>query len=106
MKIETSCNIVEPRCSMIVRGLMGILFGKLFYFYIANFTAKPINLPIFMIVSSSLNISTCIIHARDEEPNMLRDNALIRTQYYKVNIDPTVNAVREELPGRGNKEGD
>lgn len=46
---------------------MDILPGKPVYVYIANLTAKSVNLPKCMIVATAYNAPQCIIIANDDE---------------------------------------
>lgn len=62
MRVENYHNVLEHRCSMTWKDLMNILTGKLFYAFITNMTAKPVNLPKFMIVQSAPNDPTSTIH--------------------------------------------
>lgn len=93
MTIETDHDVVECRCSITARGLMYILTGKQFYTYIANLTARPGNLQRFVIVDSASNAATCIIHARDDETHILKDEGAITTQCDKFNTDPIANSI-------------
>lgn len=94
IQIETHCNIIGLRCFMTERGLMHILPGKPFYLYITNLKAKQTNLPNDLIVPSASNAPTCIIHAQDDEPQMLKDKGRVMMQCDKSSTDPTVKEVR------------
>lgn len=50
LKIENHGNHLERRCSKTARGVLGTLPGKPYYVFMSNVKAKPVNLPIFMIV--------------------------------------------------------
>lgn len=63
------CNIDERGCSMTAWDLMEIVPSMPSFFYMAHFTAKPIDIPKFMIVSSVVNDSTYIKHTRNDKPN-------------------------------------
>lgn len=62
---------------------MDVLLRKQFHVHMENLTARQINLPEFMIVHSSSNALSCIIHEKNDEHPMLKDG------------DPTVNAMLE-----------
>lgn len=50
----------------------GIQLGKPFHVYIVNRTAEQADLSEFMIVTYTPSPSTCISHAKDDEPNILQ----------------------------------
>lgn len=50
------------------RGLIEILSGKAIHVLIADLTGKTENLPESIIASIASTAPTCIIHARDGEP--------------------------------------
>lgn len=62
MTIESHCNIVDRWCSMMARSLKTIFLGRLFHYYIATLTPKPVCLPRFMVADSATRAATCIIH--------------------------------------------
>lgn len=64
MTTETGGNVIEHRCSMTARVLMGIIPGKPFYIYVVLMTAKPANLPKIMIATYALRAPACIFHTR------------------------------------------
>lgn len=68
MMNETHRCVFEYQCSMAAQGLMDILSGNPFYFYIANLMAKLVSLPKIMIAATLSNVPLWIIHARDDEP--------------------------------------
>lgn len=98
MKNETHCNINECWCSMSVRGPMYILPGNSFHVYIANLTGKPPNLPKLMKGPSASKAPTSIIHVRDDDSNMLKDEGPGSTEYENRNSDSTFNTVRYKQP--------
>lgn len=63
MTSSTHQNVVESRCFMTAQGLLDILFGKLFNVHITNLTANEVQLSKFMIVASTNNAPSSIIHA-------------------------------------------
>lgn len=69
---------------------MDFLHGKQFHVYIANLTAKPANLPNFTLVAYVSSAPTGIIHARDDELHMLKDEGFIPTKCDKFNSDPYI----------------
>lgn len=60
--IASHCNIVARRCSVTVQGSINILREAPKHVFSANFTAKPVILTEFMIVTFELIASICIRH--------------------------------------------
>lgn len=94
LMIEAHCTVSERQCSMIKRGLIDILPGKRCYLYIITMTAKLANLRKCMILTYASSVTTCIIHAKDDEPYMLTDDGWIPMQCHKRNSDPTITSTR------------
>lgn len=99
-KIETNCNIIERRCSMIMGGIVDILPGKLSYFYMVSLTTKPVNLFKFITVTSVPNAPAWVIHARDDEPYMSKNKCQFSSPFYIRGTDRTVDAARYKLQER------
>lgn len=89
--IETRGNIFEDQCNMTGKGLVDILPRKPFYMYIANPTARPVNLTRFMIVRYASSAAAYIIHARNKEVFMMIDIGHILRECENRSTDPTVN---------------
>lgn len=83
---------------MPARGLLDILPGKLFCIYIGNLRTKHVSLPSLMIVAYVSNARACIIHAKDDEPHISKDEDPILTQPEKFSSNPTVNFVHYKPP--------
>lgn len=106
MKIKTHVNVVELLCSMSARDLKKILPAEPVYVYIANLTAKSFSMLKLMIIISTSNALTCIKHARDDEPYMLKDEGPILTRCDKRVSHSTINAVCYKLLEHGDGQMD
>lgn len=104
--MDTHGNLVERWCSMTVQSLMNFVPGKPFYIFVLNMTANPASFPRFMIVDYVPRAPTCIIHARDDDPNMWTDDHPIPTHCDRFNSDPIINAVRYKPPESRDKQTD
>lgn len=93
MKTEIHCNIVKHRSSMTAGSLMGTFLRKPFYVSITNLTARPVNLPEFLIITSASYALPFAIHARDDEQSMVKNESHVSTQCNSKSTDPTINAV-------------
>lgn len=69
----------------------------------ANLTAKPVNLPKFMLVATSSNALTYTIQARYDELHISTDEGLIHTQCDKVSSDSTIIALSYKMAERCNE---
>lgn len=96
MRIQMYLRVAERQYSMPVHGLVETLHGKLFYVYIAKFMARPLNIAKFMKVFSARNALACIIHPKDNETQLLKDDGSIFLQSNKSNIN--------QPPGRSEKQ--
>lgn len=90
MTIETHRKIVGRRCAMSGLGLMDIFSRKLFYFYVANMTAKVANFSKFMIVAYASRAPACIVHNRDDKMSMFVDAGPFLTQCDRRSTVPTL----------------
>lgn len=97
MTTDTFDNVIECQCSMTARGLMYILPVKLFYIYILNMIARPIKWPKFMIVGHASSVPACCIHARDNEPYIVKNEGSISLQGNHWSTYLTVNIVCYKL---------
>lgn len=93
MTFETNRNIVERRCSMTVRSLMGILSGKPFYVSVETLTAKTVSSPKFVIAGNVSSAPTCNTHTRDDKPYVLKNEGTVWTQCNNGSTNPIVNAI-------------
>lgn len=82
---------------------MYILPGKQFYVYIDNLTAKRVNLPKFMIVTSASCASSCIIHELNDEQCMMESGVQASKQRDSTS---SVHAVHDKPPERPNEQVD
>lgn len=67
---QTHSIAVGHQCSMNAPGLLEVLPGRLFYFYIPSLRAKPASLLEFMEAASLLNAPTCILLSKDFDQHM------------------------------------
>lgn len=68
---------------------------------IINETAEPVNLPKFVIITSGLNFSKCIIPASDDEPCTMGSGGQHLTQ---CELTSTLNAVYNKKAERQDKQ--
>lgn len=104
MTIGAHGNYFQCQLFVTALGLMDIHRENPISHYMANTAATLVSLPKFMIGAYVSSASTCIIHFRNDEPQMLAEEGPIPTQGNNFNSDPTTNETLYKPPQRCNKE--
>lgn len=76
MRIETLHSVAERQCYMTVQDQIDVLLGKHLRPH-PNLTSRLIKVLKFMIVVSAWNVSTRIIHEKDDQLPKRKDEGLI-----------------------------
>lgn len=100
MTAEIHCNTAERRCAMAAQSQMGVLPGKRFFVYVANLSAKPVNLPEFMKASILLDAPECTVHPCDHDKPNLNTKQESKTHCDKTEDKSPISSVHQIGPER------